>query len=112
MVTHDVVVLSYGFKFLHKVGQEGLWVAQVDELASWEGDSEVVPLRKPEHDVQDSAAGCLVRLEEHDISLGTARLVRYRHLLVALRDSAGRQQMGKRASSVPYPISETWQSQI
>lgn len=84
VVAHDVIVSSYGLEFLHKVSQEGVWVAQVDKLVSWQSDGEVVPLCEPEHDVQDGAAGCLVCFEEHDISLGMARHERHQQLLMDL----------------------------
>lgn len=105
MVAHDVVVLHFVLKFLHKAGVESLRVTQVEALVSWEGDGEVMLLCEPKQDVQDGAAGSLVGLQEHDIGFGVTRSGSHQQLCGAPPESAGRQRMGKTASLVPYPIS-------
>lgn len=105
VVAHDVVVSLSGLKTLHKIGDESLWVTQVELLASREGSCEFVLLSEAEQDVEDGAAGSLVGLEEHDVGLGLAGHGGRQQLCRTLLESAGRQHIGKTALPEPYPIS-------
>lgn len=70
MVAHDVVTWPRGFKFLYKLCLKAVRVAQMELPASWKGHCKIEFLCKPKQDVHDSAAGCFVGLQEHDISSG------------------------------------------
>lgn len=71
VVSHDVKLSYMGTSIpFDPLGYEGKWIAKL--VAHWKGETQALLLTEAVEHVENGAAGCLVGLQEHDVSLGPA----------------------------------------